>query len=136
MKKCKKIVCIIIGCAIGVFFVYQFSPIKPWLSNKEIIKQVVKIAKSNSVFPQKVNNTTTYTDITAEPNTIKYHYLVSSLDENNFLQDKLKSFLISNVCTKKESTYLLNKGINIEFSYVVENSSTAYLITLTKEDCR
>lgn len=104
-------------------------------SNTEIINNAVKQIKDSKPLPYKIDAVTTAVDITAEQNAVRYHYLISDFDTSNLTDDFLKKDLLSSVCNNEGGKVVLNKGINIEFSYTVKNSPETFFISITREDC-
>lgn len=104
-------------------------------SKSELINEAVKEAKASVTFPYKSNETTTWIDITAESNAIRYYYVLSGSDASDFTNDLLKSYLTSGVCQTAETRNLLDRGINMEYSYAVENSIKNFFVSVSKTDC-
>lgn len=105
-------------------------------SRTEMISQTVEEVKASMSLPNQVDEATKLVDITAEPNAIRYHYILSGVETNNLTNDYLKSYLGSSICQNKDTKNLLDQGIDMEYSYSVENSVEKYFITFTKTDCK
>lgn len=92
--------------------------------------------KTKMGVPVKVDQYTTLTDITSGDKSIRYHYTISGLDTANLTNDSLKQSVASSVCANADTRKLINQNINMEYSYVVENSSTTYSFAVSKSDCK
>jgi len=102
----------------------------------EYANTIVQAVKEKTVLPKKIDDSTTITDITAENNAIRYHYLLSDVDTSELSNESLKGSLISSICQSGDTNDLFEQGINIEFLYKIENSSQNYLVKFTKADCQ
>jgi hypothetical protein len=119
-----------------LFFVAIYvDPSKPKLSKAELISQTVTEAKSNIIFPNKLDDYTVLTDITPELNGIQYHYLVTGIEPSDFPEEEIKSNISQNICDTPEMIYLLNKDIDMQYSYSIENFTDTYSFTFSKKDC-
>lgn len=105
-------------------------------SKTEIINQAVQEVKTQLPLPYKLDQVTTMTNVTAEPNAIRYHYILSGIDTSKITNDLLRNSLIQNICSNKDTKNLLNQDINMEYSYSVENSTQTYFVSFTKTDCK
>lgn len=99
------------------------------------INNVVIMAKENMPLPNRIDDSTTITDITAENNAIRYHYLLSNIETSELSDESLKESLFSSICQNESTNNLFEQGINLEFLYTIENSPQTYLIKFTKSDC-
>lgn len=104
-------------------------------SKAELITETVKEIKVEMSLPNQIDEATLLTDITAEPNAIRYHYILSGIDTNQLSNSYLKSFLGSSICENADTKNLLNYGINMEYSYTVKGSAQKYFVSFTKNDC-
>ncbi len=118
-------------------FIYKKDPNLPinYSSKTEIINQAIKELKENLPLPYKLDRVTTIVDITAEPEAIRYHYIISGLDTSKITNDLLKKTLTTNICSSQNIRNILSQDINMEYSYSVENSTQNYLVSFTKTDC-
>jgi len=105
-------------------------------SKTELINQAVQETKAQLTLPYKLDQVTTMTDVTAESNAIRYHYILSGIDTSKITNDLLRNSLIQNICSNKDTKGLLNQDINMEYSYSVENSTQKYFVYFTKTDCK
>ncbi len=105
-------------------------------SKIELINQAVREVKAQLPLPYKLDQITTMVDVTAEPDAIRYHYILSGVDTSKITNDLLKNRLGLNICQDTDTKNLLNQDINMEYSYSVENSTEKYFISFTKTDCR
>ncbi|MFA5755266.1 MAG: zinc-ribbon domain-containing protein [Candidatus Paceibacterota bacterium] len=104
-------------------------------STVELVRKTVKEVKDSMVLPNQIDDVTRLVDITAELSAIRYHYILTGIDESNLSNDYLKNYLTSGVCENKDTKNLLNRGINMEYSYLVEDTTSNYFVSITKEDC-
>lgn len=101
----------------------------------QLIEQVIQEVKTQYTLPAQIDQATTWVDITAEPNALRYHYTISGINTSGISNNYLKTNLISEICENKDTRNILNQDINLEYSYSVENSSDTFFVTITKADC-
>ncbi len=104
-------------------------------STTELANEAVRQVKASTTFPNKLDAATTWVDITAEQNAIRYHYVLSGIDTSSFSNAYLKNYLSSSICQNKDTRSLLDRGVNMEYSYTVENTAQSYFVSFTKTDC-
>ena len=104
-------------------------------NNQEFIKQAVDYAKKTMTLPSKIDNATTLTDITAEPGAILYHYTLSGIDTSKLTNEYLKSYLLLNVCKNNSAKELLDKGIDLQHSYIDNVTQKSFFISVKEKDC-
>lgn len=102
----------------------------------EYINKVVEAVRTKMSFPSQINDSTSVTDITAERNAVRYHYLLSDVDTSNLSNESLKDSLVSSICQSEDTKGLFDKGIDLEFLYAIKNSPQSYLVQFTKLDCQ
>lgn len=102
---------------------------------QELINIVVKEIRSNVVLPVDIDEATTWTDITAQPNAIRYHLISSDVVMDDVSNELLRKNIKLNICQDEYLRSLLDSYINIEYLYVVEDTGQEYFISFTKEDC-
>lgn len=111
-----------------------FSPSNNY-SKAELITETVKEVKSSTTLPSRLDEVTLLTDVTAQPNAIRYHYTLSGIDTDSLSNSYLKEFLAPGLCATPETKSLLEQDIGMEYSYVVEGSSQSYFVSFNKTDC-
>ncbi len=117
--------------AIAIFVVSSTSK-----TNEELIQQTVKEFKEEVELPSQIDELTMLTDVTAQENAIRYQYTVSSQTDTSVLSnDVIKDSLVENICKNNDIVDLLRKGIDLEYSYKVENSEQTYFVTFKYVDC-
>ena len=117
--------------AIAIFVVSSTSK-----TNEELILQTVKDFKEEVELPSQIDELTILTDVTAQENAIRYQYTVSSQTDTSVLSnDVIKDSLVENICKNNDIVDLLRKGIDLEYSYKVENSEQTYFVTFKYADC-
>jgi flagellar basal body-associated protein FliL len=105
-------------------------------TNEELIQQTVKDFKEKVELPSQIDELTMLTDVTAKENAILYQYTVSSQTDTSVLSnDVIKDSLVENICKNNDIVDLLKKGIDLEYSYKVENSEQTYFVTFKYADC-
>lgn len=102
----------------------------------EYINNVVEAVKTKMSFPKQINDSTVMTEITAERNAVRYHYLLSDIDTSGLSNESLKNSLSSGICQSESTKELFAKGIDLEFLYAVKNSTESYLVQFTQSDCQ
>lgn len=105
-------------------------------SKTELINQTVQAVKAQISLPYQIDQVTTLVDVTAEPGAIRYHYVLSGVDTSEITNDLLKNIVGSGICQNKNAKNLLNRDINMEYSYSVKNSAKKYFVSFTKTDCK
>ena len=117
--------------AIAIFVVSSTSK-----TNEELIQQTVKEFKEEVELPSQIDELTMLTDVTAQENAIRYQYTVSSQTDTSVLSnDVIKDSLVENICKNNDIVDLLRKGVDLEYSYKVENSEQTYFVTFKYADC-
>lgn len=134
------IILLVISIPVSNTLVHHFKKklsIKTKLANKyskaELINLSIKRIKSEMTLPKKIDDVTTMINVSAEPNAIRYHYILSGVTADKITNSYLKNFLASNVC--RETRVLLDEGINVEYSYIIKNSKEKYFVSFSKSDC-
>ena len=125
---------IIICAAIITIAIFVISSTSK--TNEELIQQTVKDFKEEVELPSQIDELTILTDITAQENAIRYQYSVSSeIDTSVLSNDVIKGSLVENICKNDYVVDFLKKGIDLEYSYKVENSEQTYFVTFKYVDC-
>lgn len=105
-------------------------------SNKIDMVAVAADAKKQLNVPVKTDEYTTLTDITSGEKALQYHYILSSAADWTSVTDAaLKDTVKESVCANSSTVALLNKDIEMQYSYQVENSSTTFSFSIIKADC-
>ncbi|MFA5069738.1 MAG: zinc-ribbon domain-containing protein [Patescibacteria group bacterium] len=143
-KKIKSLVGSVIGIVVFImaFLVARYvvyngtSAILGGDSKQDIIKESVQEIKAQSTLPQQVDAVTTWTDILAEPNAIRYVYTLHDIDTSQLTNESLKNIIAPNACQTPETrNNLLDQDINMEYSYQVQNSTQTFFFAISKSDC-
>lgn len=125
---------IIICVAVVTIAIFVVSSTRK--TNEELIQQTVKEFKEEVKLPSQIDELTMLTDVTAQENAIRYQYTVSSqIDTSVLSNDVIKNSLVENICKNNDIVDLLRKGIDLEYSYKVENSERTYFVTFKYADC-
>jgi len=144
-RKRKIIFCMVLGVIviIAMFAAIVLVNVNQYVSKAKIAEilrsndspdSIVQQIKANVKLPEIINSVTTLTDITAESGSIRYHYTISNVNEQINV-NTLKNDIIPSVCNTYDTKILLNKGISLEFFYIVEKTQQNFLITIVKADC-
>jgi len=104
-------------------------------SRAELIADTVREIKSTTALPSQMDEVTIWNDVTAQPNAIRYHYTLVDADTSNLSNSYLKSYLRQSLCSNQDTRYILDQGIGMEYSYIVQGSTQSYFISFTKADC-
>lgn len=104
-------------------------------STSELANEAVRQVKASTTFPNKLDEATTWIDITAEGSAIRYHYVLSGIDTSSLSNTYLKNYLGPSICQNKDTRSLLDRGVGMEYSYAVENSTQSYFVSFAKADC-
>ncbi len=105
-------------------------------TNEELIQQTVKEFKEEVELPSQIDELTMLTDVTAQENAIRYQYTISSQADTSVLSnDVIKDSLVEDICKNNNLVNLLKKGIDLEYSYKVEDSEQTYFVTFEYADC-
>lgn len=121
------IILIIISVLVGLFANTE--------SDKSI-SEIVSEAKSETTLPLQIDEITQLVDITAEQNAIRTHYIISpDIGPDELSSESLKNDIKLNICDDDYIKLMFDRGINFEYSYIIENTEQEYFIALSKEDC-
>lgn len=144
-----EVVLVIIGCAWFLLVLWgSFIPAEPeysfnsdnstqtasTYSKSDLISETVKQIKAEMTLPNQLDEATKLVDISAQPDAIRYHYVLSGVDTSSLSNAYPKNFLLSNICGNADTKNLLSENINMEYSYTIDTGER-YFITFTKADC-
>ncbi len=130
------VVVFLLAIGVGKYLIQGDSSISSSSQSKEeLIIQAVKETKSSMVLPTKLDDSTMLTDITAETNAIRYHAVLTNVDTTGVTDETIKVYLKKSVCGNDATKNLLNRDINMEYSYTVENIAQSYFVSFNKADC-
>ncbi len=102
----------------------------------DLIADTVKEIKSTTALPTQLDEVTVWNDITAQPDAIRYHYMLVGADTDSLSNSYLKSYLGASLCSNRDTKYILDQGISMEYSYAVQGSTLSYFVSFTKADCQ
>lgn len=114
---------------------YSTQDIDESYSTQDLIQETVKEIKAEMALPSQLDETTKLVDITAQPSAIHYHYILSNIDTSTITNSYLKDYLGVNICKNTDTKSLLDQGINMEYSYIVEGATQKYFVLFSKADC-
>ncbi len=103
-------------------------------TTEELIIDTVKELKTEITLPSKVDEVTELVGVTAEPEAIRYHMLLSNVDVSRLSNSGIKKSLLSSLCEDKDVRYTLSQNINLEYSYTVDTGDR-FFVSITKTDC-
>lgn len=101
---------------------------------KNLMVDLANELKSTEKFPVKIDNNTYWIDIAPKDDSIEYKYVIKGIDEKKLDEESIKTSSVNNIC-KSDNKMILDKDINIDYLYTVENSSTTIAFRVTKADC-
>lgn len=136
------IIVFILAFAVVRYLTQEAISPSPNLSNQasteraELVADTVREIKSTTALPTQLDEVTTWNDITAQPNAIRYHYTLHDVDTSSLSNTYLKNFIGPSLCSNKDTRYLLDQGIGMEYSYAVQGSAQSYFFSFTKLDCQ
>jgi len=103
---------------------------------EQVIAETVAAIKLNVELPMTIDEYTTWTDITAEPEAIRYHYQIIADSQMLGLTDELLSLsLIEQGCTTPETRTLLETGINMNYTYTFNQPDDVLSTSVSITDC-
>lgn len=107
------------------------------LTTPQSINEIVSGIKSKTTLPTKLDEITTLIDVTAEPKAIRYHYVIEGADTSTLSDNAFRNLLLPKLCESKDTREgLLNKGVGMQYSYVVKETGDNYYVSVTKDDCQ
>jgi hypothetical protein len=124
----------LVVCILAIVLAIFISSKKKTTS--DIVEDAVKDLKGSIELPAKVDEFTTLTDVTAQGNSIRYQYTLSSTTDTSAISNEsIKNSLKGSLCKDSEMHNLLRQNISFEYSYEVENSNQTYFIPFKYSDC-
>jgi len=103
--------------------------------NQELIKQTISEVKKITTFPKKLDEVTTWTDILEEPGAIRYEYTLDGVKPEQLTEAVLKTYLVTTLCKNKDTKLILDKEINMNYSYKFGNATETFFVSITQKDC-
>ncbi|KKS92618.1 MAG: hypothetical protein UV68_C0041G0005 [Candidatus Collierbacteria bacterium GW2011_GWC2_43_12] len=99
--------------------------------------ELAKSAKESMTLPYRINETVVISDITAEKNAVRTHYIISGINISGSEKDLLRNASLVENCNKDSVQWkkILNQGVDMEYSYTVKDTDQNFLISITKADC-
>ncbi|MFC1662888.1 hypothetical protein ACFL04_01820 [Patescibacteria group bacterium] len=102
----------------------------------DFIQELVQTVTSETTFPVDLDPVTRATNIVATPTAIRYEYTLHDIDESRYNDELLKNNIMPSLCQTAETRIdILDRGVDMEYSYQVENSTQTYFFSVNKEDC-
>lgn len=121
----------------GLLITQNGNVIAPAASpNQLLIRQTIAEVKENIDFPVKFDENTTWNDVIEKPNAIHYDYTLIGIDPAQVKESQIKDYLVTSLCGNKDTKVLLDKDINLEFLYKIENSAKTYFFMVNNTDCK
>ena len=132
----------ITGIIVGVV-AFIVAAVAVWLifgalthkSNEQTVKDAVSQAKAQLNPPRQVDQVTTLDDVTAEKDAIRYHYTVAGADTSKLTQQSLEDTVRPKLCAEKNMKSVLDRGVHVQYAYVIKETGKNYLLDFTKGDC-
>jgi len=104
-------------------------------STESLAESAVRQLKSESTYPQKIDDITTLTDVTSSGNSIQYHYQIMGADTSNLSNASLYNNVQPSVCSNTDTRKVLDAGITMEYLYEVYETGQNYNISIQESDC-
>lgn len=125
-------VVVVAGASIGTRYVLETvnAPNTP-----QAVARTVDQLKKQSNLPQQVDEFTVLYDVTAEGSDIHYHYTISGADTSGLTEETLSDAILPELCAQEEPRKILDLGIGVQYSYVVEETGDEYHLEFAKGDC-
>ncbi|EKE06623.1 MAG: hypothetical protein ACD_18C00314G0026 [uncultured bacterium] len=144
-RKFKFLIFLVFLFIIGIYFFYWYLANKPKdegnvqnissKENKEYIAGLVDKLKIDFELPARLDEFTTTIDITAEDNSIKYHYIISEGVFNDDDKDVITNNLVYDTCYDSFSKEILNQNIDLIYSYIEQNTGKNFVFNVKADDC-
>lgn len=135
----KRIILGVIAAAVALatgFGVYlALGAFAPADSNQQLIEQTVQELKNQKQFPERVDAITSLDDVTAEPSAIHYHYTITDTDPGDVSEQALKDSIQPRLCSEESTRRILDRDIQMKYSYNFDGSDVAYHLEFSKADC-
>lgn len=104
--------------------------------NKQaLIEKNVEVAKQQFDLPYQVDEVTVLEDITAEQDAIRYDYTLVGVDPSLLSEQALSDVVLPGLCSTSETRELLDQGVTMKYSYVLDETGDTYDLAFTKDDC-
>lgn len=101
----------------------------------ELASQAAQEAKASSTLPSELDEVTRFTDITSAGNNIQYHYVLHDADTSTLTSEALRDSIQPKVCANTSTKSLLERGVNLQYLYTVQENSEEYSFTVSNSDC-
>ncbi|MDQ5912182.1 MAG: hypothetical protein QG568_397 [Patescibacteria group bacterium] len=104
----------------------------------ERIVETVEYLKSESPLPLEADSVLTLRDIVAEPQAIRYEFIINSINTDalsKLSSDDFKKRLTSVSCNDEGTIEMLRDGITIKNHYSVKDSEQTFAAEITEADC-
>lgn len=106
---------------------------------KQIIADAVAEVKKKMPLPYVADEYTMLTNVTAEQDAIRYAYSIAGLPDEaakTITSDFIKANLVNGLCSEKDTRYMLNSDINMEYVYNLKDYSRDVSAVVSKSDCK
>lgn len=102
---------------------------------EQLASQAVEGLNSSTTYPYELDEVTTATGTTSEGNTIKYQYIIHDADTSNITDVALRNTVQPSVCSDTSTKALLDRGVNMQYTYTVKETGQELSFTVTQSDC-
>ncbi len=103
--------------------------------NLDNLESYVKLAKVNMKFPEKIDENLQLVDMTAEGESIRYHYEISGVDMSEVTNLDMKNVIMPEICNNPDYAYFFEEEVGLEYSYIVKETSQEIFFSVSKDDC-
>lgn len=132
------IVFVAAGLGFQVWSVGGFQPnsvSSSYQTPAELAAQAAQEAKSSTTLPYDLDDVTRFTDITSSDNNIQYHYTIHDADTSSVTGETLYNSVQPSVCANTSTKNLLERGIDLEYIYTINENGGGYSFIITNSDC-
>jgi hypothetical protein len=100
-----------------------------------IAAETVAAVKKQVSYPQRIDAITTLDDVTADGDTIVYHYTIAGADPSTVSKTALRDAVRSQLCAQKDGTKLLAEKVRVEYAYRIAEDGTRFSFVIAHGDC-
>lgn len=104
-------------------------------SNAKIIDESIQAVKDNMTLPFRLDEKTLLVDVTGETDAVRYHYILSGYENTGLVGYKMKGTVVPMICQTAQMVALMDMGIEVRYTFVIENTPQEILISVSREDC-
>ncbi|MBB5633033.1 hypothetical protein BKA04_001256 [Cryobacterium mesophilum] len=122
-----------LATAFGVYL--ALGAFLPNNSTDDLIAKTVQEMKDTNQFPAQIDEITRLDDVTAEPSAVHYHYTITDTDPADVSEQALKDSVLLQLCSTEETRRILDRDIQMKYSYDFDGFDDSYHLEFSKSDC-